>query len=294
MDRAGAVKIYFRLGLSYKEILLCLATNHGIVISLRTLKRILLQERLFRRKRKSDLLEVALFLLEECQQSGQMHGYKTMHLKCIQNNYCVSQEDIRLLLHIVDPRGIAIRRRHRLRRRKYRNPGPNYVWHIDSYDKLKPFGICINGAIDGFSRFMLWLEAHTTNSDPKLIGSYFCKTVGQGMLCPQKIRADRGTENVYVEQMQIFFMHESGDPSPENAFIYGSSNHNQRIEQWWGYYRKENAQYWMNLFQTLKDTGSFTGGFLDVSLIQFCFMNLIQVGDKIFIKYLCSGVSFTQ
>jgi hypothetical protein len=21
--------------------------------------------------------------------------------------------------------------------------GPNYIWHIDNYDKLKPFGICI-------------------------------------------------------------------------------------------------------------------------------------------------------
>ncbi len=82
MDTEGAVKIYFSLGLSYKEILVFLATNHGIitcVISLRILKRILLQARLFRRKRKSGLREVAeSFLLEECQQSGQMTHWPTV------------------------------------------------------------------------------------------------------------------------------------------------------------------------------------------------------------------------
>ena len=28
--------------------------------------------------------------------------------------------------------------------------GPNFIWHVDSYDKLKPFGFPINGCIDGY------------------------------------------------------------------------------------------------------------------------------------------------
>ena len=28
--------------------------------------------------------------------------------------------------------------------------GPNYAWHCDGYDKLKPFGIAIQGCIDGY------------------------------------------------------------------------------------------------------------------------------------------------
>ena len=28
--------------------------------------------------------------------------------------------------------------------------GPNYIWHADGYDKLKPFGITIHGCIDGW------------------------------------------------------------------------------------------------------------------------------------------------
>ena len=38
----------------------------------------------------------------------------------------------------LDPEGKEERRAHRLRRRTYRNTGPNDAWHCDGYDKLKP------------------------------------------------------------------------------------------------------------------------------------------------------------
>ena len=53
------------------------------------------------------------------------------------------------LLRDIDPAGVAARRSHRLRRREYNSKGPNYLVHIDGYDKLKPFGFAIHGAIDG-------------------------------------------------------------------------------------------------------------------------------------------------
>ena len=28
--------------------------------------------------------------------------------------------------------------------------GPNFVWHLDGYDKLKPYGFAIHGCIDGY------------------------------------------------------------------------------------------------------------------------------------------------
>ena len=33
--------------------------------------------------------------------------------------------------------------------------GPNYAWHIDGYDKLKPYGFALHGCIDGYSRKIL-------------------------------------------------------------------------------------------------------------------------------------------
>jgi hypothetical protein len=61
----------------------------------------------------------------------------------------------RLVLKAIDPVGVTLRSAHRLRRRTYINKGPNFAIHIDGYDKLKPFGVAIHGAIDGFSRYVL-------------------------------------------------------------------------------------------------------------------------------------------
>ena len=148
-----------------------------IVISKRTLKRVLSSAQLFRRKQYSDLLEVALFIEGKMETSDKLHGYKLMHLKCIQSGYTVTQETVRLLLQIIDPLGVQLRSRGKLRRRIYTNPGPDFMWHIDSYDKLKPYDNCVNGCIDGYSRYIIWLEAFKTNSDPAVIGSYFMSAV---------------------------------------------------------------------------------------------------------------------
>ncbi len=251
---------------------------------MRTLRRHLKRLRLYRRKNQTDLLEVALFLMNELGRYGKLHGYKLLHLKCIQAGFVVSQSVIRHLLGILDPEGVQMRRKNRLRRRLYGNPGPNFLWHMDSYDKLKPFGICINGAIDGFSRMVIWLHAYSTNSDPKVIASYFINEVGQRMGTPARIRSDLGTENRYVEQMQKFLRYDDNDEYAENCFIYGSSNHNQRIESWWAFMRKQHAQYWINCFHDLKENDFFTGGFLDKQLILFTCLNIIEVSSCIILK----------
>ena len=85
-----------------------------------------------------------------------------------------------------------------------------------------------------------------------------------------KVRADMGTENVIVEQLQTFLRND------QNAFMYGRSVNNQRIEVWWGILRQECAQFWINVFEEIKDE-YFTGSFLDKFLVQFCFFYLIQV-----------------
>ena len=125
-------------------------------------------------------------------------------MKCIHNGIVVSQDTVRLLLKILDPIGVDKRKRRRLRRRQYNGVGPNYTWHIDGYDKLKPYGICVNGCIDGFSRNIIWLEANCTNNDPKVIAGYMMEAVVNHGGCARRMRADRGTENVVMKDLQIF------------------------------------------------------------------------------------------
>ena len=55
-------------------------------------------------------------------------------------------------LAVLDPCRADRMRANRLRRRVYDVKGPNHIWHLDGNDKLKPFGICVHGCMDGFSR----------------------------------------------------------------------------------------------------------------------------------------------
>lgn len=49
----------------------------------------------------------------------------------------------------LDPEGVAARKYHKMKRRMYQNNGPNYLIHIDGYDKIKRFGFAIHAAICG-------------------------------------------------------------------------------------------------------------------------------------------------
>ena len=83
----------------------------------------------------------------------------------------VSRNILRQVLKILDPEGVNARSTQRLQRRAYTAKSPNYLWHMDGYDELKPFGFCIHGAIDGYSRRVLWLEVASTNNDPFIVHS---------------------------------------------------------------------------------------------------------------------------
>ncbi|KAF4118900.1 hypothetical protein G5714_000951 [Onychostoma macrolepis] len=61
----------------------------------------------------------------------------------------------------------------------------------------------------------------------------------------------------------------------------GTSHANQRIESWWGIYRQQNADYWMDMFKELQSTVYFTGDATDKGLIQFCFLSIIQELDTV-------------
>ena len=274
--RNALIKIYYDLGMRSKDIRYILVTTHGIIISERHLKRVLKSLNLGRRV-YDNLAEVVEFIQTELQASGQLHGYRMMHAKCQQRGINVRMDDVRLILQQLDPEGVALRRARRLRRRAYFARGPNFIWHLDGYDKLKPFGLCINGCICGFSRNIIWLNVYNTNNNPKVIGGYFLEVVKECGGCPCIIRADYGTENGHVRDFQTFLRRNGTDDMVERAYIDGASTANQRIESWWGQLRKQNANFWIELLHGLQETRDFSGDFLDKSLIQFCFMSLLQV-----------------
>ena len=266
------------MGLTQKKIVLALDIHHNIRIRLRNLQRILQRNNLYHRKNYTDINDILRFITNELNGSGKLHGYRWMFEKCKLNGIRVRKEHVRHFLSILDPEGVYLRHSNRLHSSKYFSRGPNYIWHCDSYDKLKPFGICINGCVDGYSRKVVWLNAYNTSSDPRIIGGYFVEAVKELHGYPMIIRSDKGTENNCVRHFQQFLRRYGNDPySGERSFMYGRSTSNQRIESWWGFLRRECIDFWLDILHGMKNEGHFDSSYLDKNLVIFCFISLIQV-----------------
>ena len=189
-----------------------------------------------RRNATYDVDSVCDRIQDEIDGLGCSVGYRavwhTVHLEGMQVPRKVVEDTLREL----DPEGCQERRAKCLRRRRYRNPGPNHAWHMDGYDKLKPYGFPIHGCIDGFSRRILWLNVARTNNRPAVIAKFFINAVIKGGGCPTILRTDNGTENVIVAGMQCFFRCNGIDNyAGVEGHRYGVLPANQRIESWWSY-----------------------------------------------------------
>ena len=277
--REVLLRKYFNLGFSYLEIIVFLSKFHGIVLSLRQLKRLLKAMRLCRRTEGNSVPEVAQAIEMELKGSASSLGYRAMHQRLqIEHGLVTSRETVREILKIVDSEGVKRRSRHKLKRRQYKVKGPNYLWHIDGYDKLKPFGFCIHGAIDGHSRRILWLDVGPSNNDPRIIAQYYLNYVRQIHGAPRIVRADCGTENVHVAAMQRFFRSSADDSfAGDKSFMYGKSTSNQRIEAWWSQLRRCNADWWIKYFKDLRDAGIYCDAdIIQEQCLKFCYMKIIQ------------------
>eukprot|EP00731_Ephydatia_muelleri_P030947 Em0022g461a len=172
--------------------------------------------------------------------------------------YTIKRSTVMMLLAVMDPIASRLRKVKRLTRRTYVNKGPNWCWHIDGYDKLKPFGFPIHACIDGFSRKIIWLELTATNNDPDVVVKFYLDAVVKLEGCPTLVRSDCGTENVLIATCQMALRHKHDDQfAGDNSFIFGSSVRNTRIESWWSRLRSFRSDWWIDLFKTLVAEGYY-------------------------------------
>ena len=94
----------------------------------------------------------------------------------------------------IDPRNSNLRWTSIIQRRKYRVPLPNSLWHIDGHHSLINWCFVIHGAIDGFSRLIVYLHCSTNNRSNKVL-NLFNEALEQNGV-PSRIRTDKGGENV--------------------------------------------------------------------------------------------------
>jgi len=177
-DQLELISSYFKQGYTNLGIMEFLKL-HAITISLSTVKRRLQTLGLSRRPANIPNDELKQLMEREIGGSGCFVGYRRLWARLRRKGYFVKRSRIVTLLKEIDPEGVDGRKRKRLRRRTYHAKGPNFVWHIDGYDKLKPYGFCVHGGIDGCSRRLIWLEIGTTNNNPEVIAKFYLDAVKQ-------------------------------------------------------------------------------------------------------------------
>ena len=97
-----------------------------------------------------------------------------------------------------------------------------------------------------------------------MIATYYIEAIIYCEVYPQRVRADKGTENVHVEQIHKFLRrNDRYQYAGERSFMYEKSVDNQRIERMWGNVRRQGIQYWINIFQGLAEEGMHDGSYLD-------------------------------
>ena len=152
--------------LKYKDICSIITTHHARNITFSQLKAILKLEGLNRKRNVSNTVLVGM-IKNELQTSLSNVGYRQMTENiCLKYGVCVSREVVRKALKHLDPEGVEEIKYKVMKRRVYWSQGPGDVYHIDGNDKLKPWGFCIHGCVDGFSRKFLWLVVSSSNNDP--------------------------------------------------------------------------------------------------------------------------------
>ena len=264
------IEYYFSRGFQYKSIIDFLTKRHGIIISERTLRNRLNEYGLRRRSPNFDMNAVRGVMQNLLNGPGNTGGYRSMWHALRTQGLQVPRRVVEQLMRELDPEGCQSRRARRLRGRTYHVPGPNYCWHTDGYDKLKPYGFPIHGCIDGWSRKIIWLHVARSNNKPEIPAAFFLKSV-QEYGCPVKLRSDCGTENGIMAAMQCQFRSEA------HAHFYGTSPANQRIECWWSQFRKNRSTWWINCFKDLCERNIFSpDNELESECLWLCFSDVIQ------------------
>lgn len=145
----------------------------------------------------------------------------------------VPRRIVESLVKEIYPNGVRRRKQRCLKRRTYLSAGSNFTWHIDVYDKLKPFGFSIHGCVDGFSRWVMWLEVQRSNNSPRAVAKYLLECVEACGGCPTRVY----TENGIITAMQSYLRSQGDyDYSESRTHKYVPSTSNQRIECYWSFF----------------------------------------------------------
>jgi hypothetical protein len=252
--------LFFEVGLDDTDMLRVLL-DEGFSIGKNGLIRLRFELNLRRSLRiaeqRTEADQVVRRLVEEELQKGVIDGYGRMYLYTHfrQQGHIIARDRLFQAYRTVAPEAVERRKRDMQRHRgQYIVPGPNFIWSIDGYDKLKPYGIEIYACIDGYSRYVVWIYIGNSNSTAVDCLCQFLDCLNHTKRQPRFIRSDQGGEIVMLADAHYQFQQDiEPDLQFQDCYLYGTSTANQRIEAWWnqltkGYlfrWRVSSVQYFL-------------------------------------------------
>ncbi|KAK6166823.1 hypothetical protein SNE40_023438 [Patella caerulea] len=183
----------------------------------------------------------------------------------------ITRSRLRNILHEIDRDGIKERRRGRLHRRVYNVQAPMHLWHLDTNHKLIRWHFVIAGGIDGFSRFVVFLNCIGDNKADTIFRCFKEATGKYGT--PLRVRSDQGMENFKVAESML----QLRGPS---SMITGKSTHNQRIERLWRDVFEGVLAFYYELFYFLEERG-ILDPLNEVHLYAIHYVYLLRINSKL-------------
>ena len=118
----------------------------------------------------------------------------------------------------------------------------------DGHHKLIRWRLVTHGAVDGYSRLVVFLKC-SSNNRATTVYEVFLKAVQEYGL-PSRVRSDQGRENLLVAQHML---ENRGDG--RGSIIVGSSTDNQRIDRLWRDMHRCVTSLYYRLFYHLEHLG---------------------------------------
>ena len=132
IELKGLIEHYFHLGYTNEVIIEFLLVQHGVKISLATLKRRLQDYGLRRRGVEIPDEQLRDIIQNEISGPGILRGYRAVwHSLRLNHHIHVPRHKVASILRELNPEATEQRRSRRLSRRRYLSYGPNFCWHVD-------------------------------------------------------------------------------------------------------------------------------------------------------------------
>ncbi|KAG5767337.1 hypothetical protein H9Q73_014340 [Fusarium xylarioides] len=196
------IKELFFMVLNDRFILLQLQSE-GFIITRTGLERLRRELKLFRRQDEAQIAiakqKLRDFFTQEAVRSTKLSTFGRTYLYTYirQQQLVLSRHEIYETYREFYPGLIAERwNTVNYRRKGWTPPGPDFVWSLDAYDKLKPYGFEIYASIDAYSRMITWFYVGISASTSRNTLEQYLYVLSTRKTMPHFIRSDRGVETV--------------------------------------------------------------------------------------------------